>query len=114
MEYLGLLLAVVTSVVFGISVSLQKYSLTKMKLFTVKGMITHRIWMIALAIGLFGVGLYVLAMSFAPLSTVQPMLGVSMVIPMVVGVAFFHERQGVIRWLLVGVVITGMALVSLF
>lgn len=114
MSYVGIVLALLTSLIFGVSVTLQKHSLRNIELFTIKGILSHRMWLLALLIGFSGVGVYILAMNYAPLSTVQPILAMSMIIPIISGVIFFNERQEVHKWLFVILVIAGIALVSLF
>ena len=111
---LGIALAVLTATLFGISVALFKYSLGAIGKFTIKAMVKNRKWLLALAVGLIGVITYIMAMIAAPLSTVQPVLSFSMVIPILVGAVWFKEKLEVWRWLCVLVLVAGIFLVGLF
>jgi len=111
---LGTALALITSVLFGISVAVFKYSLGGMGIFTIQGMLRNRRWFLALGIGLMGVLTYVAAMAVAPLSTVQPILSLSMVVPIVTGAILFKEKLEVWRWLCMLVLLAGIFLVGLF
>jgi drug/metabolite transporter (DMT)-like permease len=111
---LGIILALVTAVLFGISVSIQKHSMGSMKVFTVSGMLTHKVWLVALIVGLAGILTYMASMSLSPLTTVQPILAFSMVIPIIAGAAVFREKMEVWRWLFVTILVVGIFLVSLY
>ncbi|MFQ5647943.1 MAG: hypothetical protein ACE5FW_01790 [Candidatus Aenigmatarchaeota archaeon] len=111
---LGIALALLASVLFGISVAIFKYSMGALKTFTIQGMVKNKRWLLALAVGLAGVVVYVMAMIVAPLSTVQPILSFSMLIPVLVGAALFKEKLEVWRWLCVLVLLAGIFLVSLY
>ena len=111
---LGLALALVTATLFGISVALFKHSLGHLEHFTIKDMVKHKKWLGALVVGLVGVLTYIMAMIEAPLSTVQPILSFSMVIPILVGAALFKEKLEVWRWLFVVILLAGIFLVSLY
>ena len=111
---LGLALALVTATLFGISVAMFKRSLGHLEHFTIKDMVKHKKWLGALVVGLVGVLTYIMAMIEAPLSTVQPILSFSMVIPILVGAALFKEKLEVWRWLFVVILLAGIFLVSLY
>ena len=111
---LGIALAILSATLFGISVALFKHSLGHLEHFTIKDMLRHKKWLGALIVGLVGVVTYIMAMIAAPLSTVQPMLSFSMVIPILVGAALFKEKLEVWRWLFVIVLLAGIFLVSLY
>ena len=94
--------------------ALFKYSMGTLKKFTLEGMVRNKRWLLALIVGLIGVITYVMAMIVAPLSTVQPILSFSMVIPILIGAALFKEKLEGWRWLFVLVLLAGIFLVSLY
>ena len=111
---LGIFLSLLTATLFGVSVALFKYSMGAIKKFTVKGLVNNRKWLLALVVGLVGVITYIMAMIVEPLSTVQPILSFSMLIPILVGAALFKEKLEVWRWLCVLVLVAGVFLVGLY
>lgn len=111
---LGIVLALVTATLFGISVAIFKHSMGFMETFSVKGLLKHRKWLYALVVGLVGILTYIAAMIVAPLTTVQPMLSFSMVIPIIAGAVWFKEKMEVWRWLLVLVLVVGIFLVAVY
>jgi len=111
---LGIILAVIAAVFFGISVAMQKYGLKSLKKFTIKGMVTNKRWILSIVIGVIGILLYLVALNLADLSTVQPVTALTLVIPVIAGVAFFKEKIGGFEWALLVLVIVGIVLVSAF
>src|SRR3989338_4973586 len=109
---LGIFLAVVAATLFGISVSLQKYGLKSLKKFSLKGMATNKKWIVSMVIGVVGILLYLVALNLADISVVQPLTALTLVIPVIAGVAFFKEKIGGMEWALLALVIIGVVLVS--
>ena len=91
-----------------------KHSMGKQGKFSVKDIARNRVWLGGLVIGLIGVVTYVFAMAMSPLTTVQPIISFSMVIPIIVGAFIFKEKMEGWRWLLVAVLAAGIILVALF
>ena len=110
---LGIVLALVASVCFGISVALQKYGLKSMKKFSFAAMVKNKRWIFALVIGIVGILLYLVALNLADLSLVQPLTSLTIIIPVIAGVAFFKEKIGGIKWALLALVIIGVVLISI-
>ena len=110
---LGIVLAIVASVCFGISVALQKYGLKSMKTFSFAGMVKNKRWILALLIGIVGILLYLAALNLADLSVVQPLASLTIIIPVIAGVLFFKEKIGGIKWALLALVVIGVILISI-
>ncbi len=111
---LGAILSLATAVLFGASVAIFKHSMGKHDTFSVREIARNRRWLGGLVIGLLGVVTYVFAMALAPLTTVQPIIAFSMVIPIFAGAFIFKENMEGWRWLLVAVLAIGIILVALF
>ncbi len=111
---LGVILSLATALLFGASVAIFKHSMGKHKKFSIKDIARNRKWLAGLVIGLIGVVTYVFAMAMSPLTTVQPIISFSMVIPIMVGAFIFKEKMEGWRWLLVAVLAAGIILVALF
>ena len=111
---IGVILSLLTALLFGASVAIFKHSMGKHEKFSVKKIARNKVWLVGLAIGLLGVVAYVFAMALAPLTTVQPIISFSMVIPILAGAFIFKEKMEGWRWLLVAVLAVGIILVALF
>ena len=109
---LGIVLAIIASVCFGISVAMQKYGLKSLKKFSFASMAKNKRWIAALAIGIVGILLYLVALTLAALSIVQPLTSLTIIIPVIAGVIFFKEKIGGIKWALLALVIVGVILIS--
>jgi drug/metabolite transporter (DMT)-like permease len=110
---IGIVLSLLTAVLFGASVAIFKYSMGSHERFSVKAIMKHKIWLVGLAVGLLGVVSYIFAMAISPLSTVQPVISFSMVIPILVGAFVFKEKMEGWRWFLVAALALGIILVAL-
>ena len=66
-----------------------------------------------IAIGIIGTASYLAAMRYAPLSTVQVFLSLTIIIPIVVGFLFFKEKLSMREWLCVALVVIGIILTIL-
>ena len=111
---LGLSLSILAAACFGISIAIQKYSLSSMKNFSFKQMVEDKKWILAFLIGIVGIIIYLAALNLEEISTVQPLTSLSIVIPIIAGVAFFKERLEVKKWLFLVLVLAGIVLVSIF
>ena len=110
----GVLLALLAAFCFGLAVSMQKYSMKRMGIFSVKGLIKNQDWLHAMIVGFIGLVLFALSLSVTDLSTVQPLASAYILIPILMGTFVFKENLGVKKWLLIGVLLMGMGLVSLY
>ncbi len=108
---LDVLVSIIITVCYGIAASIQKYSFTKMKRFSVHAMIKNKTWLAGLVVGAIGIALYLMALTFVPLSTIQPMLAISVVIPIIAGVIFFKEKLITLEWFCILLIIIGIFLV---
>lgn len=111
---IGVALSLATALLFGASVAIFKHSMGKHAEFSIGMILKNRKWLAGLVIGLIGVVTYVFAMALSPLTTVQPIISFSMVIPIIAGAFIFKEKMEGWRWLLVAVLAAGIILVALF
>ena len=112
---LGIALSLITAFLFGLSATMQKYAIAKMKgKFSFKKMLFNVRWLGATCIGLFGIIAYVFAMRYAPLSTVQVFLALSIVVPIIAGFMFFKEKLSTREWICVVLILAGIALTAFY
>ena len=111
--FLGIILSVAASILFGISVAMQKYGMASMKKFSLKKMAKNGKWVLSIAIGIAGIILYLASLNMADLSLVQPISSLTFVIPVISGILFFKEKLRGVQWALLALVIIGIILVSL-
>ena len=111
---LGIILSIVSSICFGLSVIIQKYSLGEMKNFSIKKMIKNKKWISAFMIGIIGVVIYLAALNLEQISTVQPLTSLSFIIPIIAGIIWFKEKLEVKKWAFLMLVLAGVVLVSIF
>jgi len=110
---LGILLALLSAIFFGVAVAIQKYAFQDLKKFSLSGMATNGRWILSMVIGLSGLVIYVIALSIDDLSTVQPVASIYLLIPIFTGAFIFKEHIGGKKWSLIGLFLIGMLLVSL-
>ncbi len=113
-EILGIVLSVAAAVLFGAAVIIQKYSMKGMKKFSIAALIFNRIWMLSIAVSGAGFLCYLLAISYVSVSSVQPIISLSTVVPVVGGAFLFRETMGVKSWLCISIIATGIAVVSIY
>lgn len=112
---LGIILAIAAAALFGTSSTLQKYAISKMSdKFSFKKMLVNLRWLAATGIGLAGIAAYVFSMRYAPLSTVQVFLALSIVIPVIAGFVFFKEKLSKREWICVVLILAGILLTALY
>lgn len=109
---LGIILAFFAALMFGLCTVIQKYCLKGIKKLYIKDILRNRVWMISILVGLTGIFLYLAALHFAPISVVQPMLSISITIPVLVGWLMFKESLRS-RWFHIMLIIVGVFLLSL-
>ncbi len=109
---LGLFLSVFAALCFGLTAILQKYCMGDMSKFSFRKLMKNELWMLSVLIALIGLFSYLTALKYEPLSLVQPMLSISIVIPVLFGWFFFKEKIGT-RWIHVILITAGVLLLSL-
>ena len=100
------------ALLFGSSTVIQKYCLKGMSRLSFNGIIRNKVWILSLFIGFIGIIFYLAALRFAEISIVQPMLSVSIAVPVLVGWFGFRERIG-FRWIHILLIIAGVVMLSL-
>ncbi len=108
-----IIISIIVALCYGISTALQKYSLNQMKKFSIRKMLSNWKWLGALSVGAIGLLLYVYALSFVALSTIQPILALTIAIPILAGFLFFNERPNKIEILSILLIIVGVIWVSI-
>ena len=109
---LGLLLSFIAALLFGSSTVIQKYCLRGIERFSFKRIIKKKAWMSSLLVGGLGIMFYLAALRYALISIVQPMLAVSIAVPVLVGWFVFGEKVGS-RWIHILLIIAGVVMLSL-
>ena len=109
---LGVVLALLTALLFGLSGLGQKAALPSAQRFRYRDLARNKRWLASVALGCLGALSYLAALSLAPLSSVMPILSASFVVPVVGGAALLKERVSKRQWLCVVVLVAGVALVT--
>jgi drug/metabolite transporter (DMT)-like permease len=107
----GVLLSVLAALFFGISTAIQKYRIKEMKRFSLKRLVMDWTWRLSLLVGLFGIMTYIAALGYESISLVQPLVSVSILIPVFAGKMFFGEEIGA-KWLHIIFILLGVVLLS--
>jgi drug/metabolite transporter (DMT)-like permease len=111
---LGILLVVLASVFYGVSASMQRHSVGSLERFGIRKMARHRVWIFSIFLGAIGIILYIFALTFESLVTIQPILSISIIIPIISGVVFFKEKLVKRQWISILFILAGIILVSLY
>lgn len=74
--------------------------------------LSTRIWLVGTALMLGGWGLYLVSARFAPISIIQPTLGVGLAILAVFSVFYLREKIAVLEWIAFAAMLTGMLLLG--
>ena len=109
---LGIILSVFASILIGTSATMQKYSLRRIRKFRLKKIFSNRLWILSVIIGGVGTLMYLFAMRLSPIHIVQPIIAVSMLIPVIFGSILFGEKIGN-RWFHIIIIFIGVWLLSL-
>ncbi len=107
----GFFLSIVAAMLFGITTAIQKYRLNDMRGFSIAVLLKDRAWLSSILVGLAGILVYLGALTFASITVVQPMIAVSMLIPVLAGWIFFGESIGT-KWIHIIFIIVGVMLLS--
>lgn len=109
---LGVILAILAAILFGISTGMQKYSLERISKFSIRKMLFNKKWFSSLIVGGIGILFYLFAMRIAELSLVQSIISLTLIVQVLIGFAFFKEKLGVIEWLAIIMVVAGVLLIA--
>src|SRR3989344_3999442 len=94
--------AFLAAILFGLSTAMQKKALRKIK-FSVKNIITNKIWLSSLLVGGVGFLFYMLALMSTDIVIVQSFIPLSIVVPLIYGIRL-KEKIGVYQWLFIGMI----------
>jgi len=109
---LGILLSLVAAVFFGFSTTLQKRCVRCLSRFSIMGLCRDRNWLFSIMLSLAGILIYLAALRFEEISYVQPILSLSIVIPVLIGHILWKES--IARKLFpIFLIIAGVVLLSL-
>ncbi len=118
MVLLGLIVAAAASIAFNVGVVLQAVDARRapardgLRLSLLAHLARHRRWIGGFLLGGVGVGLQVLALSWAPFVVVQPMLAAGLLLVLYLGVRMLGERVGGAEVAAVAAVIAGIGLLA--
>ena len=104
--------AFLASILFGLSTAIQKKALRKMK-FSIKNIITNKVWLSSLIVGGVGLLLYMLAIKSTDIIIVQSFIPLSIIVPIIYGIKL-KERIEVYQWLFIGMIILGIVLINTY
>ncbi len=110
---LGVVLALLAAGCYGIAAAIQKSSMGDFVTFDIRKILQQKLWLFSILIGAIGVILYLASLTMENLTTVQPLLSISLVIPIIAGVVFFKEDHGRLEWIAIFLVLCGIVLVSI-
>ena len=108
-----ILISIFVALCYGISASIQKYSLGKIKTFSARKLARNKKWVFSLALGGFGALVYIYALRFVELSTIQPILALSIVFPVLSGILFFKEKHDSYEIFGIVLIIVGVVWISI-
>jgi len=111
--WIGIIVAFVATSMLNFGLALQKRGAAKLpKLGKEKGatraLLTNRIWLVGLTTMVAGWGLYLYSTKIAPISIVQPALGMGLVVLAGFSVFYLDERIKPIEWGAFGAMIAGI------
>ncbi len=100
-QLLGVIVAVVAAALYGVAVGLQALEARRvpaehaLRASLVRRLFRRPLWLMGAIVGAIGWGLQGVALSFAPLTLVEPALALSLVFLLVIGAQALNERVGV-------------------
>ncbi|MCX6815962.1 MAG: EamA family transporter [Candidatus Aenigmarchaeota archaeon] len=110
-EIIGILFSVLAAVIFGVCTVVQKYSLKKIKKFSLAALFSSRGWVSSLILGGVGLAFYLTAIYVYRISSVQVIIAASVVMSVLAGAFFFREKIGVRKWVSILLILIGVAIV---
>jgi drug/metabolite transporter (DMT)-like permease len=105
-----IIIPLLVAICFGISAAYQKYSMKDSERFSFRELLKNKKWLLAMGIGAIGILLYLFALTFITITAVQPMLALSIIIPIIAGVVFFSEKIGYLEAASITIIIIGLVL----
>ena len=108
---LGALLSILAALLFGTSTAIQKYRIRKIRKFSVRRLSRDRTWLFSVLVAVFGIVLYMVALSYESITLVQPLMSTSILIPVLAGWVFFDEKIGT-KWIHIIFIFVGVILLS--
>jgi drug/metabolite transporter (DMT)-like permease len=116
----AILIAVVATSLMNFGLALQKKGAASLPKIgkerggkVAKAFIRSRVWVAGTALMTGGWGLYLVATKFAPISIVQPTLGVGLAVLALFSVFYLRERIRALEWAAFAAMLTGMILLGL-
>jgi hypothetical protein len=113
--WVAILIAVAATSLMNFGLALQKKGAASLPKIGVerggrvfKAFLTTRIWLLGTALMTGGWGLYLVSAKFAPISIIQPTLGVGLAILAVFSVFYLREKIGALEWTAFAAMLTGM------
>lgn len=117
---IALLIAVAGSVLINLAIYLQKKAVldlpevkAKLSWTLIKAFITNRPWLVAQAANVSGFALYMVALSLAPVSIVEPIIAAGVVIPALLAIRNLGERPRKSDFVGMGLSVLGVVLIAL-
>ncbi|MBI3190507.1 EamA family transporter [archaeon] len=108
LEFVGIFMSITAAILFGMAIILQKHSMKKMEKFSVLKLLRNGTWIISILISAAGILFYLAAIRFYSVSSVQPIVTLATVIPVIVGPLVFKEKLSGEKWLAILLVIIGI------
>jgi drug/metabolite transporter (DMT)-like permease len=116
----ALLVAVAGSILINWAIYLQKKAVldlpevkAKLSWTLVKAFITNKPWILAQAANISGFALYIVALSFAPVSIVEPIIAAGVIIPALLAMRNLGEKPRTLDFVGMGLSILGVILIGL-
>ena len=113
MYMLEILLAFVSALLAGSSITMQKYGLDKIKKISVKYLLLSRAWMFGAFLSGMSVFVYVLSLDVGDLSTVQPIVNTSVIFTILSSRMLLKEKITKFIFLSLILVIIGITLITI-
>ncbi len=116
----AILIAVAATSLMNLGLALQKKGAASLPTIGVekggrvfKAFMSSRIWVAGTALMTGGWGLYLVSTAFAPISIIQPTLGVGLAVLALFSVFYLHEKIGALEWIAFAAMLSGMILLGL-
>jgi len=117
--HIAILLAVVAAVGYNVAIVLQKTAAGGLPRLTfpprprqVLAFFTSGLWLLAFLVMVSSWGCYLVAVAYAPITIVQPLIGLGLVVLALFSVFHLKERLGTGEWIGVAVLVAGLAMLG--
>ena len=117
--WVAILVAVAATSLMNFGLALQKKGAVSLpRIGRVRGgkalraFLTSRIWVSGMALMTAGWGLYLVSAKFAPISIIQPTLGVGLAVLAVFSIFYLHEKVRAVEWAAFAAMLSGMVLLG--